>query len=250
MSAAVVTMKVKGTIIDLSQEIYNDMPVYPGHAKTVIWEHMSHEETKRNIGTGFSYRTSGIMMCDHGPTHIDPVSHFSSDPDAPSVDEIPLINCITSAVCIDVSDVPMQTQFGPDKIEAQLKKWNLDLRQGDTMLFYTGHYERTYGTPEYCSHQPGLTREATEYIIDRGVINFGVDNTSPDMFLDKTYPCHQVCKERNVTHMENLCNLKELVGKRFTFMALPLKIRKGTGSPLRPVAILHDGGPVEWDLTA
>ena len=98
-------MNLKGKIIDLSQEIYTGMPVYPGHAKTVIWEHMSHEESGRMLGTGFSYRSSGIMMCDHGPTHIDSVSHLSKDADAPSVDEIPLEHCITSAICLDVSDM-------------------------------------------------------------------------------------------------------------------------------------------------
>ncbi|MEW6666746.1 MAG: cyclase family protein [Thermodesulfobacteriota bacterium] len=239
---------IKGRIIDLSQEIYTGMPVYPGHAKTVIWEHMSHEESGRTIGTGFSYQTSGIMFCDHGPTHIDPVFHFSRDPKAESVDEIPLERCITSAVCLDVSDVPVQTQFGADKIKAELNRWQLDIRRGDTVLFYTGHFERFYGKPEYSTHQPGLTRDATEYIIDRGCINFGVDNTSPDMWLDKYYPCHRVCAERGVTHMENLCNLDKLVGKRFTFMALPLKIRRGTGSPLRPIAVLHEGEIPLWEL--
>jgi len=243
-------MKIKGKVIDLSQEIYTGMPVYPGHAKTVIWEHMSHEESGRMIGTGFSYRASGIMMCDHGPTHIDSVSHLSTNPDAPSVDEIPLEHCITSAICIDVSDVPPQTQFGPEKIEAELKRWNLDIRKGDTLLFYTGHYDNYYGKPEYSTHQPGLTREATEYIIDKGVVNFGVDNTSPDMWLDKTYPCHRVCSERRVTHIENLCNLDKLVGKRFTFIALPLRIRKGTGSPLRAAAVLQEDEAVDWDLSS
>ena len=240
-------MKISGKIIDLSQEIYTGMPVYPGHAKTVIWEHMSHEESGRMIGTGFSYRSSGIMLCDHGPTHIDSVSHLSTDPNAPSVDEIPLTHCITSAICIDVSDVPRQTQFGADRIKAELKRTKLDIRPGDTVLFYTGHYDKFYGTPEYSTHQPGLTRDATEYIIDQGAVNFGVDNTSPDMWLDKSYPCHMVCRERGVTQMENLCNLDRLVGRRFTFAALPLRIRKGTGSPLRAVAILHDE-EVDWDL--
>jgi kynurenine formamidase len=68
------------------------------------------------------------------------------------------------------------------------------------------------------------------------------------MFLDKTYPCHNVCREREVTHIENLCNLDQLIGKRFTFIALPLRIRKGTGSPLRAIAILHDDEAVDWDL--
>jgi kynurenine formamidase len=243
-------MKITGKVIDLSQEIYTGMPVYPGHAKTVIWEHISHEESGRNIGTGFSYQASGLMMCDHGPTHIDSISHLSRDPDAPSVDEIPLENCVTSAICIDVSDVGQQTQFGPEKIEEELKRWNLDIRPGDTVLFYTGHYDRCYGEPEYSTHQPGLTREATEYIIDKGAINFGVDSTSPDMWLDKTYPCHTVCAERRVTHMENLCNLDKLVGKRFIFIALPLRIRKGTGSPLRAAAILPEGDGIELELSS
>jgi kynurenine formamidase len=233
-------MKFTGKMIDLSQEIYTGMPVYPGHAKTVIWEHASHDETARVLGTGFSYQSSGIMMCDHGPTHIDSVSHLSRDPKAPSVDQIPLEHCVTSAICLDVSDQPPQTQFGADKIKKELKRSNLEIRKGDTVLFYTGHYDRFYGKPEYASHQPGLTRDATEFILDQGAVNFGVDNTSPDMFLDKTYPCHMVCRERKMTHIENLCNLDKLVGKRFTFIALPLRIRKGTGSPIRAIAILEE----------
>jgi kynurenine formamidase len=43
-----------------------------------------------------------------------------------------------------------------------------------------------------------------------------------------------------MTHYENLCNLDKLVGKRFTFIALPLRIRKGTGSPVRAIAVLED----------
>ncbi len=233
-------MSFEGRFIDLSQEIYTGMPVYPGHLKTVVFEHMSHDESRRQTGTAFSYQTSGILMCDHGPTHIDSISHMSPDPNAPSVDEIPLRHCVTSAVCLDVSDVPRQTQFGPDKIEEELGRWHLEIRPGDTVLFYTAHYDRHYGTPEYATHQPGLTREATEYIIDGGVVNFGVDSTSPDMWLDKTYPCHTVCREREVTHIENLCNLDQVMGQRFTFIALPLRIRRGTGSPVRAVAILDN----------
>jgi kynurenine formamidase len=229
---------LNGKIVDLSQEIYNGMPVYPGHMKTVIFTHMSHEECQRQLGTGFSYETRGILICDHGPTHIDSVSHLSRDPEAESIDELALEKCITPAICLDVSDVPLRTQFGRAKIDEQLGKWNLDIRPGDTVLFYTAHYDRWYGKPEYMREYPGLNREATEYIIDRGAVNFGVDSPSPDMWYDKTYPCHSVCGERRITHVENLCNLDKVVGKRFTFVGLPLKIREGTGSPLRAVAVL------------
>jgi kynurenine formamidase len=231
---------LNGRIVDLSQEIYNGMPVYPGHLKTVIFTHMTHEECQRQLGTGFSYETRGILICDHGPTHIDSVSHLSRDPEAESIDELALEKCITPAICLDVSDVPLRTQFGRAKIEEQLKKWNLDIRRGDTILFYTAHYDRWYGKPEYMKEYPGLDREGTEFIIDRGAVNFGVDSPSPDMWYDKTYPCHSVCGERRITHVENLCNLDKVVGKRFTFVGLPLKIREGTGSPIRAVAVLSD----------
>ena len=227
-------------VIDLSQEIYQDMPVYPGHLKTVVWTHMSHDECRRMLGTGYSYETRGIMFCDHGPTHIDAVSHLSTDPCAPSVDEIPLTNCITSAICLDVSDIPQKTQFGRKKIEDELRKWKLDIRKGDTILFHTAQFARYYGKPEYMTDYPGLDKEGTEFIIDKGCVNFGVDSASPDMWYDKTYPCHKTCMERQVTHVENLCNLELLVGKRFTFIALPLKIRKGTGSPVRAAAVLDE----------
>ena len=230
----------KGNIIDLSQEIYSGMPVYPGHMKTVIWTHMSHEECKRQLGTGFSYETRGILICDHGPTHIDSISHLSRDPNAESIDQLLLEKCITPGVCIDVSDIERKAQFGRKKIEDELAKYHQEIRPGDTVLFYTAHYDRFYGKPEYMTDYPGLDREATEYIIDQGAVNFGVDSPSPDMWYDKTYPCHSVCGERGVTHVENLCNLDKLVGKRFTFIGLPLKIRGGTGSPMRAVAVLAE----------
>lgn len=230
---------LKGEIIDLTQEIYQGMPVYPGHLKTVIWTHLSHEECKRQLGGDFSYETRGILLCDHGPTHIDSVSHLSRDPNAESVDQLALNKCITSAICIDVSDVPRKSQFGVEKIQEELKRWDLEIENGDTVLFYTAHYDRYYGEPEYMTDYPGLNREATEYIIDEGCVNFGVDSPSPDMWYDRTYPCHSVCAERKITHIENLCNLDKLVGKRFTFIALPLKIREGTGSPVRAVAVIE-----------
>lgn len=230
----------QGKVIDLSQEIYQGMPVYPGHLKTVIWTHLTHEECQKQLGTGFSYETRGILLCDHGPTHIDSVSHLSRDPDAESIDQLELEKCVTGAICLEVSDVPLRTQFGRKKIEDELKRWNLEIRKGDIVLFHTAHYDRYYGKPEYMTEYPGLNREGTEFIIEQGCVNFGVDSPSPDMWYDKTYPCHTVCAERHITHMENLCNLDKVVGKRFTFIGLPLKIRNGTGSPIRAVAILDE----------
>lgn len=138
----------KGKIVDLTQEIYSGMPVYPGHLKTVIWTHLSHEECQRTLGTDFSYETRGLLLRDHGPTHIDSVSHLSRDPQAESIDQLSLAKCITEAVCLDVSDVERKTQFGAAKIQAERDKQGLAIQPGDTVLFYTAHYDRYYGQPE------------------------------------------------------------------------------------------------------
>src|SRR3989440_4965449 len=57
---------------------------------------------------------------------------------------------------------------------------------------------------------------------------------------DLEYPCHMMCRKYGITHYENLANLDQVVGKRFTFMGFPLRIRAGTGSPVRAVALLSD----------
>ena len=77
-------------LIDLSQEIFQGMKVYPGHLKTVIWEHHTHEETVKNFEGGFSYQSRGLLMSDHGPTHVDALSHLDPRPDAPTIDKMSL----------------------------------------------------------------------------------------------------------------------------------------------------------------
>jgi kynurenine formamidase len=49
-----------------------------------------------------------------------------------------------------------------------------------------------------------------------------------------------MCREHGIAHYENLANLDQLVGKRFTFVGFPLRIRGGTGSPVRAVAVLDE----------
>src|SRR3972149_628759 len=66
-------------LIDLTQEIYNGMPVYPGHQRTVIFDVKTHEETKETNKPGtHTSIVMGLLMCDHGPTHVDAFIHIDS----------------------------------------------------------------------------------------------------------------------------------------------------------------------------
>ena len=81
------------------------------------------------------------------------------------------------------------------------------------------------------------------WLADKGCINVGIDSPSVDSsqaFTDKGYWAHKACRERKVLNVENLANLKEVVNTKFIFSCLPLKIRGGTGSPVRAVAIYHE----------
>lgn len=226
------------TLIDLSQEIYQGMPVYPGHQKTVIWQHATHEETNKRFDNEMSYQSYGLMMSDHGPTHVDSVSHFDTAPGASPIDEMALDTFYGPATCIDVSHKGVHEYISADDLEEACGAAGVEVQPGDILLIRTGTYARYGGTAQYCDQHPGLDDSGAEWLAQKKVKAFGVDCPTPDNPISRLYPVHMMCRRTGITHYENLANLSQLVGKRFTFAGFPLKIRKGTGSPVRAVAIV------------
>jgi kynurenine formamidase len=226
-------------LVDLSQDIYEGMKVYPGHLKTVTFQHVTHEETAPRFEGGFSFQTWGFMLNDNGPTHVDSFSHLDPDPDAPTIDQMPLDLFYGNALCVDVSDVAPQTDISPQHIESALAAAKLELHRGDMLFFYTATFDRHKGTTKYLTEFPGLGAEASQWLLDSGVKTFGVDSPTPDNPISKTYPCHMMCRANHITHYENLI-LTEVVGRRFTFVGFPLKVVGAHGGPTRAVAILGD----------
>lgn len=224
-------------IVDLSQQIFQGMQVYPGHLKTVVWEHASHDETRRLFDGGFSFTSMGVMLCDHGPTHVDAIKHLDPSPSAPAIDEMPLESFYGPGMCVDVSDSPPREDITADALEASVALGGVEVEPGVTLLLYTGTHDRYGGTADYVTQYPGLDQAASERLADWQVKAFGVDSPSPDNPASRTYPCHMMCRAHGIHHYENLANLRDLVGQKFTFAAFPLAIRGGTGSPVRAVAI-------------
>jgi len=225
-------------LVDLSQEIYEGMQVYPGHLKTVVFDHATHEETAERFVGGFSFQTKGVMINDNGPTHVDSFSHLDPDPEALTIDRMPLHLFYGPAVCLDVSHVPPRTDITAEHLDAAEAAGGEPVRPGDILLLYTGTHRRYAGERRYLTDFPGLGESGGKWIVDRRVKTFGVDSPTPDNPASKTYPCHMMCRAHHITHYENLTNLHLLVGRRFTFVGFPLKIRGGHGGPTRAVAIL------------
>lgn len=228
------------TLVDLSQEIYQGMPVYAGHLKTVVFQHHTHEETAPNFDSDFSYQSLGLMMCDHGPTHVDAISHLDPRADAPTIDVMPLDTFWGVGTCLDISDVPPREYCTADRLDQAVADSASELKQGDVLLLRTGTPERYGGTREYTTQYPGLDQSAADWLEAQKLKIFGVDSPSPDNPIDRVYPVHLLCRRTGMTHYENLANLEPLVGRRFTFYGFPLRVRGGHGSPVRAVAMLDD----------
>ena len=62
------------------------MPRVSGHLETKVWQHHRFEDTAPNFDSDFAYQSLGITFCDHGPTHVDALSHLDPRPDAPTID--------------------------------------------------------------------------------------------------------------------------------------------------------------------
>lgn len=227
-------------LIDLSQEIYTGMMVYPGHLKTVVFDHAHHWETAPRFTSGFSFQTTGIMLNDNGPTHVDSFSHLDPDPEAPTIDRMPLDIFYGPAICLDVSDVPAREDISAERIEMELQRTGLDIGPAEIVLFRTGAHDHFGGTKEYLSEFCGLGADASEWIAANGIKAFGVDSPTPDNPVSDTYPCHMMCRRERITHYENLANLGAVVGRAFTFVGFPLRIRGGHGGPTRAVALIED----------
>jgi kynurenine formamidase len=226
-------------LIDLSQPIYEGMPVYPGHLKTVTFQHATHEETAPRFTSDFSFQTLGFMLNDNGPTHVDSFSHLDPDPDALTIDQMDLGIFYGPAICLDVSHFAPRTDITDEDLDQALESSGLTLNRGDHCFFYTATYDRYRDRPEYLTTFPGLGASACQWILDKGVGTFGVDSPTPDNPASTIYPVHLMCRHERKTHYENLV-LTAVAGKRFTYVGFPLKVVGAHGGPTRAVAIVDD----------
>ncbi len=227
-------------MIDLSQEIYQGMDIFPMHQKTFIMENMTHEENMRMTGSkklGFSARN--LLISEHAGTHTDGVWEYN--PEGPTVDEMSLDYFWGSAICIDLSHIRYPNYFQPRDLEEALRKSGQEIRKGDIILLYTGHHDRHFGTEMFQKEYSGLSYEGAKWLAEQGIVNIGVDAPAIDLTPDDIdFSGHLACGEYGISNTENLCNLDQLINKRFLYFGLPLKIRRGSGSPIRAVALVEE----------
>ncbi len=227
-------------IIDLSQEIFPGMPVFPGLPEVEITLHASHEQwegiTESDV---VSPAVNRLALGEHTGTHVDAINHMARQYRGQSIDTMPLTMFYTEGICLDLSHKGLRELIEPADLERAVSKAGLEIKQGDTVLLYTDHYRRAFGTDTWYDG-PGVSTDAARWLGRQKIAAFGVETMAPGVRHVSNKEVHRICGELGFTHYENMINLYQLIGRgRFRFIGLPLKIRGGTGSPVRAIAVFE-----------
>jgi len=227
-------------IIDLSQEIFSGMPVFPGLPEVKITLSASHEEWDGITDSDVvSPAVNRLELGEHTGTHVDAINHMARQYRGQSIDTMPLTMFYTEGICLDLSHKGLRELIEPADLERTLSVAGLEIKREDTVLLYTDHYRRAFGTEDW-HNGPGISIEAARWLGQQGIAAFGVETASPGVAHVSNKEVHQICGELGFTHYENMINLYQLIGRgRFRFIGLPLKIRGGTGSPVRAIAVFE-----------
>ena len=226
---------------------------HPFGPSTIYWPTAEPFKLQRvaygRTPAGYWYVANNISMAEHGGTHMDAPIHFAEG--RITADEVPLRNCIAPAVVIDVRDAAANDRdyrLTVDDLRAWERKHGR-ITPGAIVIMNSGWSKRwpdklTYlGTEKPMDvanlHFPGFSKEAAEFLLtQRDIAALAVDTASIDYGQSKDFIVHQVLMRRNKPAFENVANVDKLPPNGATFIALPLKIEQGSGSPTRIVAIL------------
>jgi len=227
-------------IIDLSQEVYAGMPVFSGLPDVNMAVHATHEEWEEIPDSDvISPAVNRLELGEHTGTHVDAFNHMGRAFRGQSIETMPLAMFYTEGICLDLSYKKFRELIEVDDLERALSVAGLDVRAGDTVLIHTDHFRRAFGTEDW-DRGPGLSVDAARWLGAKRIAAFGVETMSPGVRHVSNKQVHVICGEMGFTHYENLINLHLLIGRgRFRFIGLPLKIRGGTGSPVRAVAVFE-----------
>ena len=121
--------KLNETLIDLSVDIYQKCPTLPNHPPMVLSDYQTHKTIREAEGVKFSCASMYMSMGEHTGTHVDAFNHFDPDPNAQSIDQMPLENFYTDGICLDLSHKPLKSNISIEDLENALSKDNLEINK-------------------------------------------------------------------------------------------------------------------------
>jgi kynurenine formamidase len=219
-------------VIDLTHILEENMPIYPTHSRYfhTLWD------TFENGSRALIYQ---LIINEHTGTHMDATAHFmkESHPAHRYMAETEVSQFFGRALTIDLSHYKDTDLVS----EVEIQQWeqaHYPIEPGDNILLHFG-WDR-YWVPRsvnltYSQSWPGLSGEAAEYMVSKQVKAVGCDVLAIDSSYADGTPAHLALLGNGVNIIENLTNLDQIIGESY-LLAFPLKVKDGSGSPIRALA--------------
>lgn len=197
---------------------------------------------------GYWYASGNFNSSEHLGTHIDSPVHFGEG--KASTEAIPLKQLVGPAVVIDISR-SCASNADYRLSAADIVAWEKShgrIPANAIVLVKSGWAARWPDRLKYMGtdkpgdtsnlHFPGVSPEAAQLLVDRKVDGVGIDTASLDYGPSKDFRAHQILNGAGIYGLENVASLDRLPATGATVIALPVKIKGGTGGPVRIIAIL------------
>ncbi len=236
-----------GQWLDLTHDFSSDTVYWPTSdpfTMTVVHEGVTDK--------GFYYAAYKFCAAEHGGTHIDAPIHFAEG--RRTVDRIPLAQLVGPAVRIDVTEQALKNRDYQVGV-ADLENWEArygKIPAGGIVLLHTGYGRYWPDRVKYLGtdkrgeegvaglHFPGLHPEGAAWLaVNRNIRAAGIDTASIDYGQSQTFDSHVILMSRDIPAFENVANLDKMPPTGAQVIALPMKIRGGSGGPLRIIAYIR-----------
>ncbi|HEU4340007.1 MAG TPA: cyclase family protein [Candidatus Binatia bacterium] len=231
-------------LVDMTYPFADDTLHWPT-AKPFHLERVNEGRTAQ----GYWYSSYNYSGSEHVGTHLDAPFHFAEG--KWTTDQIPLAQTIGPAVVIDVrrqAEADRDYRLDVGAIHGWEKRYGRIPKAVIVLVHtgwgkYWGDRKAYFGTDKSGDtsnlHFPGLSKEAAEFLVkERAVKAVGIDSPSIDYGPSRDFIVHQVLGGANIPIFENVAALDRLPTKGATVFAIPMKIKGGSGAPLRIFAVL------------
>lgn len=230
MTNDLVSLLQQHRLIELNHLYEEFMPVWPTHGKFFC-------SRAEDYVAGDGNYNCQLSLGDHCGTHVDAPVHFIEG--GKTIEQIDVRQLTGRGRCLEMSHLAANS----DITLPMIKGWEAEhgaIEAGDIVIFRTGYDEKWRCRPhhaEFLADWPGLSGEGADYLIGKGVKVFGTDAMSLDRYSNEAHPAHLAVLGAECLILENLANLKTLPTE-FTFIALPLRIKGASASPIRAIALV------------
>ena len=240
-----VTLPAGSRIGALTHAFDSDTVYGPTEKSGFVLQETAHGKTPG----GWFYASNKFSAPEHGGTHIDAPIHFAEQ--GMTADVVPLAKLVAPAAVIDMrvaAEAEPDALLDVEAIEKFEKNYG-PIVAGTIVLVRTGWASRWPDRKRYLGedrigvtatnmHFPGISEAAAEALAQRKVAAVGIDTASIDHGPSKDFLAHRTLMAADIPAFENVTHLDLLPARGALVMALPMKIRGGSGGPLRIVAVV------------